>query len=185
MTETTAALSAAPETFDAFAARTLDSSYRIASLITRDARDAEEATHAAYLAAAKRWRRGRRGDAAARDAWFGRLLIHACRDQIRGRRRMAVTDISDQLLIDRSHPSDSIWLTADTRPADREALAHAFGRLGLDHRVCLVLHYGAEFELPRVAEWTRMSERTVAARLREALGALGVAYEPAGSALAA
>jgi len=174
------------ETFDAFAARTLDASYRIAALLTRDAADAEEATHAAYLVAAKRWRRAGRGmPDGARDAWFGRLLLKACRDRIRGRHRVAVTDISDQLLAERYRGAEATWLSAAERNVDREALARTFARLGLDHRICLVLHYGAEFELPRVAEWTRMSERTVASRLREALGALGVAVEPATSALAA
>ena len=157
------------ETFDAFAARTLDSSYRIASMIVGDAADAEEATHDAYLAAAKRWRRVR--DPEGRDAWFGRLLIKACRARARGRRRVRVVDISDQLVAERYHVEGAVRETG----IDREALARAFSRLGMDHRICLVLRYGAEFEVARIAGWTGTSERTVTSRLREGLRAVGVA----------
>src|SRR5262245_55629310 len=94
------------ESFDAFAARTLDASYRIASLITADGADAEEATHDAYLAAAKRWRAMR--DPEAREAWFGRLLVKACKDQVRRRRSMRVLDISDELGAERYRSDGSI-----------------------------------------------------------------------------
>src|SRR4051812_9983426 len=63
----------------------LDRAYRYATLMLGSRSDAEDATHDAALTA---WRRF--GDLRDRDrfeAWFGRILVNSCRDQLRTRRR--------------------------------------------------------------------------------------------------
>src|SRR3954469_19623890 len=63
----------------------LDRAYRYATLVLGSRSDAEDATHDAALAA---WRRfGDLRDPDRFDAWFGRILVNSCRDQLRGRRR--------------------------------------------------------------------------------------------------
>jgi RNA polymerase sigma factor (sigma-70 family) len=172
------------ETFDAFAARTLDSSFRIASMIVGDATNAEEATHDAYVAAAKRWRGLRRPE--GRDAWFGRLLVKACRDRARRGGRTEILDISDQLV--RAHRGVGADAVLDREAVSfeaRDATARAFAKLGLDHRVTLVLRYGADLEVPQIAEWTGASERVVTGRIREGLRAIRVSQPSPESTIAA
>ena len=65
--------------------RQLDRSYRIARLILRDEAAAEDATHDAVMAAWQHWHRLK--DPNRFDAWFGRILVNRCRDQLRRRAR--------------------------------------------------------------------------------------------------
>ena len=70
----------------------LDKAYRYATLVLGSRSDAEDATHDAALSA---WRKfGDLRDPAKFDAWFGKILVNACRDQLRTRGR---TPLSLQL----------------------------------------------------------------------------------------
>jgi DNA-directed RNA polymerase specialized sigma24 family protein len=61
--------------------RVLDSAYRYATLILGDRADAEDATHDAALTA---WRHlGELRDPARFEAWFGRIVVNACRVPMR------------------------------------------------------------------------------------------------------
>ncbi len=75
--------------FAAFAAARLDESYRLARRILGDDHEAQDATHDAFVAA---WRNRRALRHPERvDAWFGRILVNACRERLRrGARRPTV-----------------------------------------------------------------------------------------------
>ncbi len=152
------------ETFEAFAARKLDSSYRIASLIIGNPADAEDATHEAFIAAWRSWSSLRDPDRL--DAWFGRILVNRCRDLLRRQRRHRVVDISDQLL---AIPAEG---DVSAEAADREAVAYGFERLDADHRICLVLRYYGDLSVRQIAEQTGVAEGTVKSRLHYAQRAL-------------
>jgi len=143
-------------TFEAFAARKLDPSYRIAALIIGNAADAEDVTHDAFVAAWRAWSTLRDPDRL--DAWFGRILINRCREHLRRGRRGRVVDISQELL---------------ELPA-REALARGFARLDPDRRICLVLRYYGDLSVREIADQTGIAEGTVKSRLHYGLRELRI-----------
>src|SRR6266487_3637408 len=64
-----------------FLRKRLDTSYRLAAVILRDASEAEEATAAAFATAWRRsWRLSRGEDT---DTWLQQILVAACRDRWR------------------------------------------------------------------------------------------------------
>ena len=70
--------------FDALGRAQLDRAYRLAGLILGTASEAEDATQEALLRA---WRQRRSlRDPNRAQAWFDRILVNACRDQLRRRR---------------------------------------------------------------------------------------------------
>ena len=153
--------------FAAFAARQLDPSYRLATIIVGNGADAEDATHDAFLSAWRHWSTVRDPDRL--DAWFGRILVNSCRDLMRSRRRRPVViDVSAELLAVAA-PDD---VSTDT--ADREAVARGFARLGADHRICLVLRYYEDLTVRQIAERTGVPEGTVKSRLHHALRELRI-----------
>ena len=155
--------------FDAFAARKLEPSYRIASLILGNAADAEDVTHDSLVAAWRSWTSLRDPDRV--DAWFGRILINRCRDQLRQNRRRRVIDISAELL-DLPAGGD-----VSVEAADREAVARAFDELDADHRICVVLRYYGGRSVRQIAEETGVAEGTVKSRLHYALRALRISLD--------
>jgi len=82
--------------FSELAERHLDASYRLATLILGDRAEAEDATHEAFIAAWRSW--GSLRDPARFEAWFGRILVNACRDRLRRTRRHGIVDLSDELI---------------------------------------------------------------------------------------
>ena len=155
--------------FAAFAARKLDTSYRIASLIVGHA-DAEDVTHDAFVAAWRGWSTVRDPD--RRDAWFGRILVNRCRDALRRQRRRPVVDISDAI--------GSLATTADvsSEAIDRDAIARAFARLRPDQRIVVVLRYYGDLTVPQIAAQTGLPEGTVKSRLHTSLRAMRVEIDP-------
>src|SRR5436190_13085076 len=63
----------------------LDRAYRYATLVLGSRSDAEDAVHDAALSAWGKFSDLR--DPTRFDAWFGRILVNACRDQLRTRGR--------------------------------------------------------------------------------------------------
>src|SRR5258705_8424996 len=101
----------------------LDRAYRYATLILGDRSEAEDATHDAALVA---WRRfGELRDADRFDAWFGRILVNACRDRLR-RRRWTVREIPAEGAFGRApDPAEAI--------ARHDALSQGLMSLPTDH----------------------------------------------------
>jgi len=98
------------------------------------------------------------------DAWLHRLLVHACLDEARRRRRWAVeVDISP---LDMPTTDDLHGL------ADRDLVERALGRLDPPHRALVVLHYFFGYPLPDAAALLGISLSAAKSRLHRAMTAL-------------
>ena len=85
-------LTDATDDFAALIDAGVDGAYRLATVILGNALDAEDAVADAALDA---WRsRTKLRDLDRFDAWFGRILVNACRDRLRSRRRHPVVPIA-------------------------------------------------------------------------------------------
>jgi RNA polymerase sigma-70 factor (ECF subfamily) len=146
--------------------RVLDNAYRYATLILGDRADAEDATHDAALTA---WRHlGELRDPAKFEAWFGRIVVNACRDRLRARRRRPVQVELDPAL---SSPDANDGL------ARRDTLALAIRSLSADHREVVVLRFYADLTVDQVAARTGVGAGTVKSRLHYALRILRAAVD--------
>jgi RNA polymerase sigma-70 factor (ECF subfamily) len=146
--------------------RVLDGAYRYATLMLGDRADAEDATHDAALTA---WRHlGDLRDPGKFEAWFGRIVVNACRDRLRARRRKPVHLELDPEL---SSPDATDGL------ARRDALAGAIRSLSADHREVVVLRFYADLTIDQIAARTGASAGTVKSRLHYALRHLRAAVD--------
>jgi RNA polymerase sigma-70 factor, ECF subfamily len=121
------------EAFDALATASYDRLYSIGRRILRDASAAEDAVQEALI---RCWRDLRSlRDPDRFEAWTHRLLVNACYDQARSRRRLDrdVTDIAAE----RADPADDYATIVQ-----RDELERLFLRLPIEHRAAIVLtHY--------------------------------------------
>lgn len=158
--------------------------HRLAAWILHDAATAEDAVQEAALLAWERRRDLRRAETA--DAWFTRILVNVCRQELRRRaKRRTVRErprddgadddgrdagdaLSDRL-------ADGRWI-AD-RSAVRDELGAAIVRLDPDEQILLGLRYGRDLTVPQIADVTGMPEGTVKSRLHYALGHLRAELE--------
>jgi RNA polymerase sigma-70 factor, ECF subfamily len=162
--------------FEALVRLKVDAVYGTALAILGHEADAQDAVQEAFVAA---WR----SMAALRDpdrfeAWFGRIVVNACRMSLRKRR--AVREIAvrssggdaygaDGELQERPSDSPSLAdLAASADPFDR-----AFDRLGADDRVLLVLRHRDELPVAEIAARLGIPAGTVKSRLFAARRALG------------
>ncbi len=146
--------------------RGLGQAYRLARAILLDDAEAEDAVQDACLAA---WRR--RSSLRDRDsfgAWFDRIVINACRDQLRRRQRQRVRAIALQ----------AEWIEGATRASDDETgVDRALDALDPEHRVVVVLRYWADLPLDGIAERVGVPTGTVKSRLHYALRAMRESLE--------
>ena len=141
----------------------LDRAYRLATVILGDRYDAEDAVHDAAEAAWRRWSDLR--DEQRFQAWFGKIVVNACRDRLRRRRRRRLVEIP-RLVLDREHPMAP---DAADALALRDVLRRAFDALSPEERIVVVLRYEADLTMPRVAELAGIPEGTAKSRLHHAL----------------
>ena len=151
--------------FAEFVGASLDRSYALAAVILGNRVEAEDAVHDAALRAWSRW--GNLRDPRCFDAWFGRILLNACRDRIR-RRRPSLPLFTEQL------PDASPDPFAKT--GEIEALQEAIARLSVDHRTVIALRYLADLSLEEVADRLNIPMGTVKSRLHHAMNALRASY---------
>jgi RNA polymerase sigma-70 factor (ECF subfamily) len=154
--------------------RALDGAYRIARLILGDPVEAEDATHDAALAAWRRFADLR--EPAKFEAWFGRILVNACRDRVRSRRRLPI-----------SIEALGVGPLRDSRSADpaeavvrQEFLRSAIRSLSPEHREVVVLRYYADLTVEQIAERTGTRAGTVKSRLHYALRRLRADVDASG-----
>jgi RNA polymerase sigma-70 factor (ECF subfamily) len=165
------------EAFEALATAAYHRLYAIASRILRDGYAAEDAVQDALVHA---WRdlRGLR-DPGAFDAWLQRLLINACYDQTRRRRRRPVE--VHALPLEQAAASDDVQ-----RLVDLDELEQAFRDLSFEHRAVLVLTLYVGLTAPEAARVLRVPTGTVSSRLHYGLRAvrasLGRTGQPASPA---
>lgn len=151
-------------------------SYRLAAVLLGSEPEAQDAVQDAVVIAWERFDQLR--DRERFDAWFGRILVNACRDRIRrrGRVRFIALDGGAQaggISIDRS--------AVDPAPdlAERDALRHALARLSPEHREVVAMRYLLDLPLEAIAERTGERLGTVKSRLHYGLSALRAAYDAA------
>jgi RNA polymerase sigma-70 factor (ECF subfamily) len=129
-------------------------------------RDPELARDAVQNASIRAWRDlpGLR-DPDRLDAWLHRLLVNACLDLVRRRKRRVIeVELSP---IDMPTAVDTAAAVAD-----RQLLDDALGRLDPGHRAVVALHYLLGMPLPEVAASLRIPLGTAKSRLHYALAAM-------------
>lgn len=155
------------DAFEVLATAAVDRLYAVAGLILRDAHDAEDAVQSTLI---KAWRHmGRLRDPDRFDAWLHRLLINACADERRHRRRFEA-----QIRIVHVEQAE-----ADASAAfdDHEQLERGFRRLKHEHRVVVVLHYYLGLPFDEIAALLGIPEGTAKSRVFYATGLLRAALE--------
>jgi RNA polymerase sigma-70 factor (ECF subfamily) len=153
------------EAFGVLAGGAVDRLYATARHILRDAELAEDATQEALVRA---WRDlPALRDAERFDAWLYRLLVNACNDvgRRRRRRRAEITVVSTE-------PSE---LDRATELADRDELERGLRRLTDAQRSVLVLSYYRGLSPGEMAEALDIPVGTVKSRLHYAIDALRAA----------
>jgi RNA polymerase sigma-70 factor (ECF subfamily) len=134
-----------------------------ARLIVRDPELARDAVQDALIRA---WRDlpGLR-DPDRLDAWLHRLLVNACRDLVRRRRRRVIeVELSPLDIVAGSDSAAAL--------ADRQLLEDALARLDPGHRAVVALHYLLGVPLPEVAVSLGIPLGTAKSRLHYALVAM-------------
>jgi RNA polymerase sigma factor (sigma-70 family) len=151
----------------ALVATRLGDSYRLARGILLNDGDAEDAVQEAALTA---WRKQRSlREPAKFDAWFDRILVNECRDQLR-RRKRSLPLAPPTAVPDRATP-----ITPDsTGDADLE---RGIARLDVEHRVVVVMRYWQDRTVDDIAERLAIPSGTVKSRLHNALRSLRTSLE--------
>ncbi len=144
----------------------LDRSCALAAVILGDRSEAEDVVHDAVCMA---WR-GLDGlrDPERMEAWFTRIVVNACRDQLRRRRVRPIT-----LDLPASLPASD----STTDLATLDALERAMAELSPEHRAVIALRFWADLSLEEIAERTGERLGTVKSRIHYALGHLRTAWE--------
>jgi RNA polymerase sigma-70 factor, ECF subfamily len=141
---------------------------RLHAVAHRILRDRDLAGDVAQEALVKIWRElPRLRDVDRFDGWAYRVLLNACRDEIR-RRRPATVEL---LEIDGWIPDTSLSVS------DRDQLERAFVRLSADQRSVVILHYYLDHSLAEIATIVDIPVGTVRSRLHYAKRALRAAID--------
>ena len=155
------------EAFEVLASAAGDRLYTIARLILRDTHQAEDAVQEALLRA---WRElPRLRDPERWDGWLYRLIVNACADEGRRRRRL-----SAEVRMIRSEPTTS---DSSASLADRDQLERGFRRLKPSQRAAVVLRYYLGLSVPEVADALGVPVGTAKSRIHYAVEALRAALE--------
>ena len=155
------------DAFDLLAAQSVDRLFAIARLSLRDTDLAEDATQETLVRA---WRDlPMLRDVDRFDAWLYRLLVRACTDAGRDRRRWQ----AGLVLM----PREPAVGDASRALADRDELDRGLQRLPTEQRTLLVLRYYADLSVPEVADVLGVPAGTVKSRLHYAMEALRAALD--------
>lgn len=100
------------------------------------------------------------------EAWAYRLLVNACADEARKKRRA----LPDMPLVREPTTADHSSIVGD-----RDQLERAFGRLSIDHRAVVVLHHYMDLTIEDTAEALGISTGTAKSRLHRAMEKLRLA----------
>jgi RNA polymerase sigma-70 factor (ECF subfamily) len=155
------------DAFEALAIMVSPRLYSIARLILRDAYLAEDAVQEALVHA---WRRlPSLRDVERFDAWSYRLVVNACADLGRARRRIGaeIRAIQPPAPIDDA----SGWV------ADRDQLDRAFRRLRPEQRAALVLHHYLGLPAVEIADALGVPVGTVKSRIHYATQVMRASLE--------
>ena len=151
---------------DAFALLATASANRMDAAARLILRDRELARDAVQNALVRAWRDlpGLR-DPERFDAWLHRLLVNACLDESRRRRRRPF----EVEIVEIHQPATS---DESGRHADRDLVERALARLDPEHRALVVLHYYLGYPLPEAAATLGISLPAAKSRLHRAIHGL-------------
>ena len=159
------------DAFARVAGGSIRSMYATARLIVRDDAAAEDATQEALVNA---WRYlPSLRDPDRFEAWIYRLLVNACRTQLRrgGRHDVLEIDVTDRSR-DAGDPAATL--------ADRDQLERGFRRLDADQRAVVILHYYRGYSVPEIAEIVGIPLGTAKSRIHRATNELRAAMDADG-----
>jgi len=156
------------EAFAVLVHQVSDSLYTVAYRILRDTGLAEDALQNALVIAWRRIPHLREPDRF--EAWFHRILVHACYDESQ-RARHWTANVRVLPVDGPSVPDRSASL------ADRDELERAFRRLPVDQRAVFVLHHYVGLPLVEIAELLEIPAGTARSRLHYATRGLRAALE--------
>lgn len=142
----------------------IDNAYRLATFILRDPLAAEDAVQEAALLAWDR-RKSLRNRRTA-DAWFTRILVNVCRDELRRRAWRPRVIALDPDIVEGAAP-----------PTGATGLGPAIARLTTDEQTLLALRFGRELTVPEIADQLGLPEGTVKSRLHSTLQHLRAALD--------
>lgn len=164
------------EAFDRLVRDRIGRCLRISLAITSSEADARDAVQDAFVSAWRELPRLREPDQF--DAWFGRILVNACRTVLRRRKTRSVREISmDREAVEGSLPFDWPVPAEQDRVADVDAIRRAFAHLRPDVRAIIALHHVDRQPVLAIAVLLGIPEGTVKSRLHEARKALERALE--------
>ena len=153
------------EAFAVLAGGAVDRLYAIARLILRDAELAEDATQETLVRA---WRDlPSLRDVERFDAWLYRLIVRACADIGRHRRRWRA-----EIAVLRTEPAEP---DRTSELADRDQVERGLRRLGDAQRTILTLHFYLSLSPSEAAEALAIPVGTAKSRLHYAIEALRAA----------
>jgi RNA polymerase sigma-70 factor (ECF subfamily) len=154
---------------EAFDVLTTTHSARLYSVARMILRDDDMAADALQETLVRAWRDlPRLRDHERFGAWLHRLLVNACYDEVRRKRRwrldISTDDGIDAGTVNAGDMSDDV--------ADRDQLARGLSRLPLDQRIVLVLRYYLDLSQAEIAETVGIPVGTVKSRLNHGVAAL-------------
>ena len=153
------------DAFAALVAPRVDRTLRTARAILGNEAEAHDAAQEALVSAWTHLPRLR--DQSRFDAWLHRLLVNACRDILRRRRRNPEVHTEADLVV--ADPTRQSLETASVKGA--------FGRISVDQRTILLLHHLHGMPLDQVARQLDVPVGTAKSRLFHARRALERALE--------
>jgi RNA polymerase sigma-70 factor (ECF subfamily) len=131
--------------------------HRLATWILRDPVAAEDAVQDAAVSAWDARKKLRHADNPS--AWFTKIVVNVCRDELRRRgRRRLLTEL----------PAPPVGGSAD-RMAIRDEIGRAIAHLSADEQLVIGLRYGRDLTVPQIAAQTGLAEGTVKSRLHHSL----------------
>jgi RNA polymerase sigma-70 factor (ECF subfamily) len=138
-----------------------------ATLILRDQDRAQDAVQEALVQA---WRNVKAlRDLEAWDAWLYRLTVNACYRSAKTHKRRSVVEM--HVTLDREPAGDAFA----TVVADRDEMGRALGRLPVDQRAVMVLHFYLDLPLTEAADVLGIPVGTAKSRLHRGLESLRIA----------
>jgi RNA polymerase sigma-70 factor (ECF subfamily) len=150
--------------FERLLATRADHAFRIARAMLGNESDARDATQETFVSA---WRElPRLRDPGRFDAWLRRILVNACRAQMRVRKH--VREIRLDVIVDPVAPGPSM----SEQLGDTDSLDRAFDRLDGNKRAILVLHHLEHASVAEMAASLGIPTGTVKWRLHDAREAL-------------
>jgi RNA polymerase sigma-70 factor (ECF subfamily) len=133
----------------------LPAARRLATYILRDPMAAEDAVQEAALHA---WdHRSSLRDADAVKAWFNRILVNTCRQELRRRARKPTVVEMDSY---RDDGANRLFVN--------DELGRAIRRLAPEEQLLLALRYGRDMTVPQISELTNIRQGSVKSRLHAA-----------------